>query len=217
MSVYRFLRAPETSSVRGATGAGLIQLPSQGSYSGVNMAVPAVPAVAAAAGGGGMGSSIMSGVGAIGTNFLANFLAELAAGQARAAGAGSMPTDEPTRGGGKFMITTEDVRSIYSYADKENFNRQKLNQLLGREAYPLIDPEEIIAKREVELRRSAAEAGAREYALEQVKQQGAIQSALAGTLGTGLTSAGNVAQQSIASTLARPNIDPMEAELARAF
>lgn len=213
MSAYRYVQAPATSSVRGATGTGLIQLPSQGSYSGVTMPAAAIPAAAA----GGGGSGLLRGAAAIGTNFLANFLAELAAGQARAAGASSMPTDEPTRGGGKFMITTEDVRSIYSYADKENFNRRKLNALLGRDAYPLIDPEEIIAKREAELRRSAAEAGAREYALEQVKQQGALQSALAGTIGTGLQSAGNVAQQSIASTLARPNIDPMEAELARAY
>jgi hypothetical protein len=213
MSAYRYIQAPPTSSVRGATGVGLIQLPSQGSYSGVTMPAAAAIPVAAAGGGGGL----LSTAGAIGTNFLANFLAELAAGQARAAGAGSMPTDEPTRGGGKFMITTEDVRSIYSYADKENFNRQKLNAIVGREVFPLIDPDQIIAERESELRRSAAEAGAREYALEQVKQQGNVQSALAGTIGTGLTSAGNVAQQSIASALGRPNIDPMDAELARAF
>ena len=216
MSAYRYIQAPATSSVRGATGTGLIQLPSQGSYSGVTMPAAAAVPVAAAAGGGG-GSGLLSAAGAIGTNFLANFLAELAAGQARAAGASSMPTDEPMRGGGKFMITTEDARSIYSFTDQINFNRMKINKLAGREVLPLLDPEQIIAQREAELRRSAAEAGAREYALEQVKQQGNIQSALAGTIGTGLTSAGNVAQQSIASTLARPNIDPMDAELARAF
>lgn len=213
MSAYRYIQAPATSSVRGATGTGLIQLPSQGSYSGVTMPAAAIPAVAATGGGGGLGSALLGGIGSVATNFLGEYLA----GQAQAARAGAMPTEDPTRGGGKFMITTEDVRSIYSYADKENYNRQKLNALLGREVYPPIDPDKIIAEREAQLRRSAAEAGAREYALEQVKQQGAIQSALAGTIGTGLQSAGGVAQQSIASTLGRPNIDPMEAELARAY
>lgn len=216
MSAYRFIQAPPTSSVRGATGTGLIQLPSQGSYSGVTMAAPAaaVPVAAAAGGGGpGLGSAVMGGIGNIAANFLGEFLAQ----QAQAAGASSMPTEESSRGGGKFMITTEDVRSIYSYADKENFNRAKINMIAGKEILPPIDPERIIAEREAQLRRSAAEAGAREYALEQVRQQGAIQSALAGTIGTGLQSAGNVAQQSIASTLARPNIDPMDAELARAY
>jgi hypothetical protein len=155
----------------------------------------------------------MGGVGNIAANFLGEFLAR----QAQAAGASSMPTEESSRGGGKFMITTEDVRSIYSYADKENFNRAKINAIAGKEILPPIDPQQIIAEREAQLRRSAAEAGAREYALEQVKQQGTIQSALANTIGTGLQSAGGVAQQSIASTLSRPNIDPMEAELARAY
>lgn len=215
MSAYRYVQAPATSSVRGATGTGLIQLPSQASYPGVAMAAPAaaLPVAAAAGGGQGLGSAVMGGIGNIAANFLGEFLAR----QAQAAGASSMPTEESSRGGGKFMITTEDVRSIYSYADKENFNRAKINAIAGREILPPIDPEQIIAEREAQLRRSAAEAGAREYALEQVKQQGAIQSALANTIGTGLQSAGGVAQQSIASTLARPNIDPMEAELARAY
>lgn len=215
MSAYRYIQAPATSSVRGATGPGLIQLPSQGSYPGVAMAVPAaaLPAAAAGGGGGGLGTAVMGGIGNIAANFLGEFLAQ----QAQAAGASSMPTDESVRGGGKFMITTEDVRSIYSYADKENFNRAKINAIAGREILPPIDPAAIIAEREAQLRRSAAEAGAREYALEQVKQQGAIQSALANTIGTGLQSAGGVAQQAIASTLGRPNIDPMEAELARAY
>lgn len=213
MSAYRYIQAPATSSVRGATGPGLIQLPSQSSYPGVAMAVPAALPAAAAGGGGGLGTAVMGGIGNIAANFLGEFLAQ----QAQAAGASSMPTDESMRGGGKFMITTEDVRSIYSYADKENFNRAKINAIAGREILPPIDPAAIIAEREAQLRRSAAEAGAREYALEQVKQQGAIQSALANTIGTGLQSAGGVAQQAIASTLGRPNIDPMEAELARAY
>jgi hypothetical protein len=178
------------------------------------MAVPllaaAVPAAAvpAAVGGGAILSSLLQGL-----------LSGAAEGAVQSATAGSMPTSEPTRAGGKFMITTEDLRSIYSYADKENFNRQKLNTLLGREAYPLIDPSQIVAEREAQLRRSAAEAGAREYAIKQLDVEGATRPAVAGALGAATVGAQQALADAIESITSRPKYEssPVLAEIGRAI
>jgi LmbE family N-acetylglucosaminyl deacetylase len=117
------------------------------------------------------------------------------------------------------MITTEDLRSIYSYADKENYNRQKLNALLGRDAYPLIDPEQIIAEREQELRRSAAEAGAREYAIKQLDVEGATRPAVATALGAATVGAQRALADAIESVASRPKYEgsPVLTEIARAI
>lgn len=176
----------------------------------------AIPLLAAAAPVGGPAASV--GGGAILSSLLQGLLSGAAEGAVQSATAGSMPTSEPTRAGGKFMITTEDVRSIYSYADKENFNRAKLNATLGHEAYPLIDPEQIIRDREAELRRSAAEAGAREYAIKQLDVEQATRPALAGALGAATVSAQQALADAIESITSRPKFEssPVLAEIARA-
>jgi hypothetical protein len=146
--------------------------------------------------------------------FLSNFLSDLASGGVRAATAGVTEALTPatTQGGSgsKFMITLQDVRDIQQYVDNENFKRRALGMA------PL-DANQIIQERESELRRSAAEAGAREYAIEQLRQQGAVQSGLAQAAGTGSTALSEVIKQGIASTLNRPDYGTIMGEVGRAF
>jgi len=113
------------------------------------------------------------------------------------------------------MITLQDVRDIQQYVNNENYERQALNRLGFN--YDLLSADDIIKNREEQLRRSAAEAGAREYAIEQLKQQGTIQSALSQAAGQGTQSLGGVVQQGIASSLARPDYGSIISELGRAF
>jgi hypothetical protein len=124
------------------------------------------------------------------------------------------------------MVTLQDERDIMQYVNSENFKRQALNRLGFN--YELLDAQDIIRDREAELRRSAAEAGAREYAVEQLKQQGTIQSALAqaagqgaqslsGAIQAGAQSLGGVAQQGISSALARPDYGTIISEVGRAY
>ncbi len=130
------------------------------------------------------------------------------------------------------MITLQDVRDIQQYVNNENFKRRALGM-------PPLDADAIIQERESQLRRSAAEAGAREYAIEQLKQQGTIQSALAQAAGLGTQSLsgaiqagaqslggvaqqgaqslGGVVQQGISSSLARPEYGGIMSELGRGF
>jgi hypothetical protein len=146
--------------------------------------------------------------------FLSNFLWELMSGGIRAATAGAAESLTPatTQGGSnsKFMLTLQDVRDIQQYADNENWRRR----LTGQE---LLDPREMVRDREANLRRSAAEAGAREYAIEQLRQQGAVQSGLAQAAGTGSTALSEVIKQGIASTLNRPEYGTIMSEVGRAF
>lgn len=127
-----------------------------------------------------------------------------------AAGAFGPPV---TQGGSnsKFMITLQDVRDIQQYVNNENFKRY----MMGRTDF--LDAKDEIRDREAQLRRSAAEAGAREYAIEQLKQQGAVQSGLAQALGTVGAGLSDVTKQSIASTLAKPDYAAIMSEVGRAF
>lgn len=151
---------------------------------------------------------------ALGSALLAEVLGNLIAGGIKsgtevATGAFAPPTTQGGSGS-KFMITLQDVRDIQQYVNNENFKRRALGM-------PPLDADAIIKDREAQLRRSAAEAGAREYAIEQLKQQGAIQSSIAQAAGQGTQSLGGVAQQSIASALARPDYGSIVSELGRAF
>jgi len=155
-----------------------------------------------------------TGARALGMAFLSNFLMDLLSGGIRAATAGATESLTPatTQGGSnsKFMLTLQDVRDIQQYADNENWRRR----LTGQEP---LKPREMIRDREANLRRSAAEAGAREYAIEQLRQQGAVQSALAQAAGTGSTALSEVIKQGIASTLNRPDYGTIMSEVGRAF
>ena len=198
---------------------------SQYSYGGVSSGVPGqtnlfpsrsypvpVPAVAAA-------PAVSGGVKALGTALLADVIKDLLAkgvksGAEITTGAFGPPTTQGGSGS-KYMITLQDVRDIQQYVNNENFKRQQLNQM-GYD-YEMLNADDIINERESQLRRSAAEAGAREYAIEQLKQQGTIQSALSQAVGQGTQSLGGVMQQGIASTLARPDYGTIVSELGRAF
>lgn len=202
MSRYSYIQDPAalTSPVTGAATR-LVPVPSYGSQMAIPVAAAAVPAAGATARG-------------LGAAFLSDFLANLASGAVQAGTSGAAGAlAPPTSGGGsggKFMITLADVRDIQQYVNNENFKRR----MLGLEE---LDANEIIRDREAQLRRSAAEAGAREYAIEQLKQQGAVQSSLGQSVGQGLSSTGGVLQQSIASTMARPDYSSIISELGRAF
>lgn len=218
MSRYSYIPQPNpaTSPVYGQATR-LVPVPSYGAQM-----LPAIPAATAAA----APAAAAAGTRSLGMAFLSDVLANMLSGgiQAATAGATGALTPATTQGGSnsRFMITLADVRDIQQYVDNENFKRK----LMGRT--DLLDAEDIVREREAQLRRSAAEAGAREYAIEQLKQQGAIQSALAGTAGQALTSAGGVmqqglsslggvAQQGISSALSRPDYGSMISEIGRAY
>ena len=210
MSRYSFTRAPQTSSVRGL-GSGLIPTPSLGSYSGVTMPAPLAAAAAAPAVGGGAG--VMGGLTRFAGSFFPNLLAEVV-GSAMKPG-GLTPSSPTTPSQVKYNLTSADVQSYVRMADEINYRRKQLNMLGAN--LPMISPEELIAS-EVETNRLLMkEAGEREYAIEQLRQQGGIQQALANQIGAGLQAQSGATQQMIASTLQRRNIDPQDAELARAF
>ena len=172
------------------------------------VAAAAAP-VAAAAG----GTGVMGGLTRFAGSFFPNLLAEIA-GSAMKPG-GLTPSSPTPPSQVKYNLTSADVQSYVRMADEINYRRKQLNMLGAN--LPLISPEELIAS-EVETNRLLMkEAGEREYAIEQLKQQGGIQQALANQIGAGLQAQSAATQQMIASTLQRRNIDPQDAELARAF
>ena len=209
MGRYSFIRAPETSSVRGL-GSGLIPTPSLGSYSGVTMPAPLAAAAAAPAAAGG---GIMGGLARFAGSFFPNLLAEVVGASMKPGGL--TPSSPTTPSQVKYNLTSADVQSYVRMADEINYRRRQLNMLGAN--LPMISPEELIAE-EVETNRLLMkEAGEREYAIEQLKQQGGVQQSLANQIGAGLQAQSGATQQMIESMLKRRNIDPQDAELARAF
>jgi len=209
MAMYSFL---------GNAGQGLTKVPSWGTTAAVVpaaavLAAPTVASVAAPA----VAGPAAAGGGSLLTAILANILGETVAGGIQSAVAPGGLTPAPAQGGSgsKFMITLQDVKEIQRYVSEENYRRSSLNKLGGN--YELLDADQIIEQRESELRRSAAEAGAREYALKQLDVEAATRPAMAAALGTGLSSAGDVLESAIANIAKRPeNITPLT-EAARAF
>ena len=124
---------------------------------------------------------------------------------------------QPAQGssGSKYMITLQDVKEIQKYVDNENYRRSMLNMLPGREQLPMLNAADIIATREAELRRSADEAGAREYAIESLKIPAVAIPAMANQIGPSAQATSQLGQQFLQSYLQRPNIDPSLAEVAR--
>lgn len=225
MSRYSYVRdlAAGSSPVTGPATR-LVQVPSFASST--QMAAPLAAAVPAATGG----------AKALGAALLAEVVGNIIAGGIKSgseiATGAFAPPETQGGSGSKFMITLQDVRDIQQYVNNENFKRRALGM-------PPLDADAIIQEREAQLRRSAAEAGAREYAIEQLKQQGTIQSALAQAAGQGaqslsgaiqagaqslggvtqqgLSSLGGVSQEAVARSLTRPEYGGIMSELGRGF
>jgi len=173
-------------------------------------AAAAAASNAAAAGG---GTAASGGLSRFAGEFFPNLLAEIVAGSMKPGGLTPSSPTPPSQV--KYNLTSADVQSYVRMADEINYRRRQLNMLGAN--LPLISPEELIAS-EVETNRLLMkEAGEREYAIEQLKQQGGVQQALANQIGAGLQAQSAATRQMIASTLQRRNIDPQDAELARAF
>jgi hypothetical protein len=199
-------------------GEGLAQVPSWGTtVAAIPAAVVAAPAVASVAAPAVAAPAAVAGGGSLLSAILANILGETVAGGIQSAVAPGGLTPAPAQGGSgsKFMITLQDVKEIQRYVSEENYRRSSLNKLGGN--YELLDADQIIEERESELRRSAAEAGAREYALKQLDVEAATRPAMAAALGTGLSSAGDVLESAIANIARRPDISVPLTEAARAF
>ena len=137
-----------------------------------------------------------------------NLIAEIAGGFLKPGGV--VPSTATMPVGNKYNLSAGEVQNMFRMADEINYRRS----IVGLEP---LKPEEIIGSIVQTNRLLMKEAGEREYAIEQLRQQGAIQSSLANQIGAGLSAQGGATQQMIASTLQRPNIDPADAELARAF
>ena len=189
MARYSYVNLPDLGLVASRL------YPSSGS-----MAAPAVAAVK------GLGSAVTAELIA---NAIGGLLGKAGDVASKVAGAPGALVPSPVSPGGKskFMLTLEDERAIRQYVDSENYRRSVLNMIPGMEDRPLLDADQIIRERENELRISASQAGERERALENIRQQGAIQTQLAGQLGTSATSAGQVLEQAISQILGRPGAE----------
>lgn len=129
-------------------------------------------------------------------------------GLAQAATGALQPPAPQGSSGSKYMITLQDVKEIEKFVADENYRRQLLNMLPGREDLPMLNAQDIVNEREAQLRISADEAGARELAKAQVQIPVAAIPAIAQAAGTGAQASSGVAQQFLQSYLSRPNIDP---------
>jgi hypothetical protein len=171
----------------------------------VPLLAPAVAAPAAKVGGGAILSTLLTGL-----------LSGAGEGAIKSAIAPGALTPSPAQGGSgsKFMITLQDVKEIQRYVNEENYRRG-----IFRPDLPLLNAEEIIAEREAELRRSAAEAGAREYAIKQLDVEAATRPAVAGALGAATVGAQQALADAIESITSRPKYEssPVLAEIGRAI
>lgn len=177
--------------------------------------VAAVGGGVAAAGGGGM-------VSRLGMNLLNEIIAELISGAVGSAvSKGGITPSSAMRGSDeKYMVSLGDIREIERYVSEENYRRSMLNKAGGD--YKYLNADQIIKDTIATNRVLAQEAGARERALEQVRQQGNVQSALAQSLGAaigqGLSSTGGIYQQGIATGSQRfPGEEAQIVELGRAY
>lgn len=186
------------------TPGGLQQVPSLGSYSGVTLPSSTggtVPLPAAA--GAGLSQILLPIIGEI----IGNVVGEAATSAGRVATGAGTPSEQPgLQSASKYTVSPMDVAEIYRQVNQENYRRSLSNAYLGTDLDPL-NPETIINETVRRNRVLMEEAGARERALEAIKQTGTIQQAYANTLGTGLTSSGKLLEQSIASILTRPPVE----------
>ena len=131
---------------------------------------------------------------------------------------GVVPSAPQGGSSSKFMLTLQDVKEIQRYVNEENWRRSILNKMGG--AYEYLDANEMIREREGQLRRSAAEAGARQYAIESLKTQAAVQPAIAQMMGTSATAGSSLGEEALRSGIgSRPTRDITAAitEIGRSF
>lgn len=187
----------------GAPG-GLQQVPSLGSYPGVSLpSSTGGTVVLPAAAGAGLSQMLLPIIGEI----IGNVVGEAATSAGRVATGAGTPSEQPSlQSASKYTVSPMDVAEIYRQVNQENYRRSLSNKFLGTDL-PALDPEEIVNETVSRNRVLMEEAGARERALEAIKQTGTIQQAYANTLGTGLTSSGKLLEQSIASILTRPPVE----------
>lgn len=197
MARYSYVNLPDIGLTASRT------LPSSSASS---MPVPAAAAGVASAGAKGLGGAVVAELIA---NAIAGLVSKAGDVASQAASAPGALTPRPFAPGGqsKFMVNLADERAIRDYVDQENYNRSFLNALPGGPDLPMLNADEIIQNREAQLRISASQAGERERALENIKQQGAIQSQLAGQLGPSVSSANKVLEQAISQVLGRPSAE----------
>lgn len=180
------------------------------------MALPLIPAAAAALPAAAPAAKV--GGGAVLSTILQGLLSGAAEGAIQSATAPGALTPSPAQGGAgsKFMITLQDVKEIQRFVAEENFRRQALNMVGGD--LPLLDANEIIAEREAQLRRSAAEAGGREYGLKQLEVEQATRPAVASALGSAAVGAQQALANAIQSVANRPQYESSAvlAEIGRA-
>jgi len=177
------------------------------------MAAPVAAAAAAPAAGA---------AGRVGMGLLNEIIAELVtSGLGSAVQRGGITPSAPMRGSDeRYMVSMGDIREIERYVSEENYRRSMLNAAGGN--YEYLNADKIIKDTIASNRLLAQEAGARERALEQIRQQGNVQSALAQSLGSaigqGLTSTGNIYAQGIATGSQRfPGEEAQIVELGRAY
>lgn len=134
---------------------------------------------------------------------------------------GVTPSSIPGGTGSKYNLTAPDVIAVQRQVDEENYRRSALNAIPGRSPLPLLDAREIIEGIVNTNRQLMNEAGARERAIAAIGAQGNVQSAMAQSLGnaigTGLTGAGGVAGQNIATGGQRFDTQRQLEELSRAI
>lgn len=198
------------------TPGGLRQVPSLGSYSGVSLpsstggTVP-FPAVAGA----GLRQLLVPIIGEI----IGNVVGEAATSAGRVATGAGSPSEQPgLQSASKYTVSPMDVAEIYRQVNQENYRRNLSNKFLGTELEPL-DAEQIINETVRRNRVLMEEAGARERALEGIRQSGTIQQAYANTLGNALGSSSRLLESTIAKVLERSPVEqsPVLAEIARAI
>jgi len=165
-----------------------------------------------AASGGGVGQVLLNAI-------LADMLGK-AVGSVVSPG-GVTPSPIPGGTGSKYNLTAPDVVAIQRQVDEENYRREGLNAIPGGRQLPYLNAQQIIQDVVSTNRKLMEEAGARERAIAAIEAQGAVQSAMAQSLGnaigTGLTSAGGVAGQSIATGGQRFDTQRQLEELSRAI
>lgn len=179
------------------------------------MAAPIAAGAVPAVGGGGVAARV-------GLGLLNEILAELIGGAVSSAvSKGGITPSSAMRGSDeKYMVSLGDIREIQRYVSEENYRRSMLNKAGGN--YEYLNADDIIRDTIATNRVLAQEAGARERALEQVRQQGNVQAALAQSLGSaigqGLTGSSNIYSQGIATGSQRfPGEESQIVELGRAY
>jgi hypothetical protein len=169
-----------------------------------------------AASGGGVGQGLLNAI-------LADMLGKVV-GSVVSPGGGVVAPPIPSAQGAKYNQTAPDVIAIQRQVDDENYRRASLNEaarLIGRPQMPYLNAQQIIQGIVNTNRQLMDEAGARERAIAAIGAQGEVQSAMAQSLGnaigTGLTSAGGVTGQSIATGGQRFDTQRQLEELSRAI